>query len=183
MAIFFFVRSAAVAVERGAEAFAAFADPANLAGGYASHQGVGFHVFGHHGAGGDEGALAHGMAADHGAVGAQRGAFADLGLGVDAMHGEVGTRRGHVGEHAAWAAEHIVLDLDAFVDGDVVLHADIVTDMHIVAHVDVLSEGAVLADDGTFLDVAEMPYLGAFANAYVFIDVTAFVYVKIIHSI
>ena len=165
----------------GAEAFAAFAHPADLAGGHAGHQGVGFHVFGHHGAGGDEGASAHGMATDHGGVGPQGGAFADLRLGVDTVHGEVGAWRGHVGEHAARATEHVVLNLDAFVDGDVVLYADAVADLDVAAHVHVLSEGAILAYDGTLLDVAEMPDLGSFTDGHVVVDVAAFVYVEITH--
>ena len=164
------------------EAFATFADPADLSGGHASHQGIGLHVFGHHGAGSDEGALAHRMATDDSAVGTQRGTFADAGLGIHAMHGEMCAWRGHIGEHTARSAEHIVLDLNAFVDGDVVLHTDVVTDVDVVAHIHVLSEGTVLADDGTFLDVAEVPDFSTLADAHIIIDVTAFVYVIVVHN-
>ena len=163
------------------EAFAAFAHPADLSGGHACHQGIGFYVLGHHGTCCDKGTLAHRVAAHHGAVGAQRSAFAYAGLGIHAMHGEMSTRGGHVGEHTARPAEHIILNLNTFVDGDIVLHTDIIADVDIVAHIHILSEGAVLADDGTFLDVAEMPDLGSFADAHIVVDIAAFVYVVVVH--
>ena len=165
------------------ESTATFAHPTDLSGGHASHQGIGFHVFGHHGTCGNKGALAYRVTTDHRAVGAQGGTFADTGLGVDAMHWEMGARRSHIGEHTTRPTEHIVLDLNAFVDGDVVLHADVVADVDVVAHVHVLSERTVLADDGTFLDMAEVPDLGSLSDAHVIIDVTAFVYVVVIHII
>ena len=173
----------AIALKGGIEAFATFAHPADLSGRHAGHQCVWFHVFGHNGASGDEGALAYRMATDHSAVGTQRGTFAYLGLGIDAMYGKMGARCSHIGEYAARAAEHIVLNLNAFVDGDVVLHTNIVANLYVIAYVDILSERAVFTNYRTFLDMAEMPDFGSFADANIVIDVTAFVYVLVVHII
>ena len=84
---------------------------------------------------------------------------------------------GHVGEHATRAAKHIILNFNAFVNRNVVLNANVIADYHVVAHVHILPKRAVFANHGTRLDVAEMPNLGAFADAHVVIDVTAFVYI------
>ncbi len=64
------------------QAFAVLAHPADLAGGDAGHEGVGFDVLGDDGAGGDEGVFAQGDAADEGGVGADGGAALDQGATV-----------------------------------------------------------------------------------------------------
>ena len=181
--IVFLVFPAAFTLQGCIEALATFAHPTDLSGRHAGHQGVRLHILGHHSTGSNEGTLAHGMAADHGAISPQGGTFADLGLGIDTMYREMGTRRRHVGEYAARAAEHIVLNLNAFVDRDVVLHADAIADLNIVAHVHILSERAVFTNHGTFLDMAEMPDLGSLADAHILIDITAFMYVEVTHLI
>ena len=176
MAIAFAIGPATFALQVWTETFAAFADPADLSGGHTCHQGIGLHVLGHHSSSSDKGTLAYRMAADDSAIGTQRGTFANPGFGIHAMHGKMRTRRGHIGEHTAWTAEHIVLNLNAFIDGDVVLHPYTITNLHIIAHIHILAERAVLSNDSTLLDMAEMPNLRAFADAHIFIDITAFVY-------
>ena len=89
---------------------------------------------------------------------------------------------GHIGKHATRSTEHIVLNLNAFVDGDVVLYTHMVANLHIVAHIYVLSERAAFTYHCTRLDMAEMPNLCPFANAHVVVNVTAFVYLIVIHS-
>jgi len=63
--------SSTLAAQTVAKAFAAFAYPAYPLCRHTCHQGIVGYVFGHHGSGGNESAAAYGMAAYHGAVGAQ----------------------------------------------------------------------------------------------------------------
>jgi hypothetical protein len=72
---------AALPGEGQIQAFAVLAHPADLAGGDAGHEGVGFDVMGDDGAGGDEGVFAQGDATDQGGVGADGGAFLNPGCG------------------------------------------------------------------------------------------------------
>ena len=65
--------------------FTANTHPADRAGGVADHQGMVGDVFGHDGAGADEGVAADGMATDDGAIGPQRRTFLDKG-GADLVH-------------------------------------------------------------------------------------------------
>jgi hypothetical protein len=60
--------------------FAKFTHPADLAGGHADHEGVGFDVFVDHGACAHKGMFTNGDAAHYGAVGPERGAFFDQGV-------------------------------------------------------------------------------------------------------
>ena len=180
--MFFFIASTAIASQRGAKPLATLTHPTDLARRHTGHQRIGFHVFGDHGAGGNEGALAHRVAAHHRAVGAQRGAFANPGLGILAVHREIGPGRTHIGEHAAGTAEHVVLQFHALVNRHVVLDAHAVADPHVVADVDILAKGASLADHGTRLHVAEVPNLGILADHDVVVDIAALVYEVIAHD-
>ena len=87
------------------------------------------------------------------------------------MNREMGTRRSDIREDAGGTAEDIVFDLNALIDGDVVLDAHTIADAHIIAYIDVLAQGAVPAQTGAALHMAEMPYLGTLANLYIVIDV------------
>ena len=57
-----------------------------------------------------------------------------------------------------------------------------IANLHVVAHIDILSQRATLANHGTLLNMAKMPYLGAFAYRDVIVDITTFVYVIIFHT-
>ena len=72
--------------------------------------------------------------------------------------------------------------LYAFVDGYVVLDTDAVSDPDVVRDIDILSQRTVAPDDGSFLNVAEMPNLRPRADGYAIVDITAFVNEEILHS-
>jgi hypothetical protein len=55
------------------------------------------------------------------------------------MHGIMGTGHKDVGKHTRRAAKDVVLQLYAFVDGDIVLDAHSISYFHIVSDVDVLT--------------------------------------------
>jgi len=139
------------------QTLAAFAHPADPAGGIAGHEGVVGDVLRHHGAGADEGVAADGVAADDGAVGPQGGAALDEG-GAYLVHladlgpGVVDVREDHGG-----AAEDAVFEGDAFIDGDVVLDLAAGADDGIRADDDVLADVAVLADSRTTQNIRKMP--------------------------
>ena len=175
------ILSPAIALKRSVEAFATLAHPSYLSRWNAGHQRIRFHVFGHHSTSGDQGTLAYGMTAHHRAVGPQRSALTDSRLGIHPMNREMGSWRGHVGENTTRPTKDVVFNLNALIDGDVVLDPNTVAYAHVVAYVDILSQGTTLANDGTRLDMAEVPYLGPFANSDAFIDITTIVYKKIIH--
>jgi len=146
------------------------ADPADLIGRDAGHQGKRFDVPVHDGTGGDEGVLADGNAADDGAVGAERGPAFDQGVAIFVLthHGRAGIV--DVGEHHTGAAEDIVLEGDVVIDGDVVLDLAVVADHHLVADEDVLAEAASLADACGGADVDPVPDPAAVADLGAFID-------------
>ena len=135
--------------------------PADLAGGDASHEGVGFDVFGDDGAGGDESVFAQGDATDEGGVGADGGALLHQGAAVFVLADDGGAGVVDVGEDHAGAAEDIVFQGDGVVDADVVLHLAVVTDEDVVADKDVLAKGAALADARAGADVDPVPDAGA----------------------
>jgi len=132
-------------------------------------------VFGHDGAGADEGVAANGVAADDGAVGPQGGAALDEG-GADLIHlSDFGAGVEDVGEDHGRAAEDAVFQGDTFVDGDVVLNFAFVADDGVWAYYDVLADVAVLADFGAGEDVGEVPDFGALADLDVVVDDGCFV--------
>lgn len=169
------VMAAALALERRVQPLAALAHPPYTASRNSCHQGVVGNIVSDDGSGGYQGAAANRMATYDGAVGAQRGTLTDEGLGINAVDWEMGTRRGDIGEHAAGAAEHVVLDFNAFVDRHIVLDADAIADADIVGHVDILAQRTALAQAGSLLDMAEMPDLGACTYLHIVVDVAAFV--------
>ena len=100
MTVVFLVATAAGAGEAAVEASSAFAHPADLTCRNSGDEGIVFDIFGDYGTGGDQCAAAHGVAADDGAVGSQRGPFFYQRLGVDTVHGEVGAGGDDIGEDA-----------------------------------------------------------------------------------
>ena len=161
---------------------AAFADPTDLAGRDAGHQGVILHVPCHHGSGGDERRAAYRMAADDGAVGSEGSPFAHERARENTVNRKVRPGGGHIREHAGRAAENIVFQFHAFVHRDVVLEPATVADPHVVADIDILSERTVPSDNGSPLDMAEVPYLRAGADGDSLIDIAAFVNEKLPHT-
>lgn len=150
--------------------FAKFAHPADLAGGHADHEGVGFHVFVDHGTCAHKGVFTNGDAADHGAVGAQGCAFFDQGVVVFVFALNQGAGVVHVGEHHAGAAEDALFQRDVVVHADVVLHFAAVANGDLVAHKDVLAEGHALADFCAAADVHKVPHAGTVANLCAFVN-------------
>lgn len=170
-----------MAFEGVIETLATFADPAKLTGRDSNHEGVILDILSDDRTAADKGRAANGVTADDGAVGTERGTFLDECLGIDAVNREVGTGCRDIGEDAGGAAENIILYLYTFINGYVVLDADAIADTDIVTDVHILAQRAVFAEPGTLLDMTEVPYLRAFANLYIVIDVTAFVNVIFIH--
>lgn len=150
--------------------FAKFAHPADLTGGHADHEGVGFDVFVDHGACAHKGIFANGDAADHGAVGAQGGAFFDQCVAVFVFALDQGAGVVHVGEHHAGAAKDALFQGDVVVHADVVLYFAAVANGDLVADKDVLAKGHALADFCAAADVDEVPDAGAFADLGTFVN-------------
>ncbi len=166
-----------------AQAFTAFAYPADLTCRNSGHQSKVLYIGCHHRAGTYHGTAADGMAAYYRTVGAERRAFAHARTRINSMYGKVSPRGVHVGEHAGGAAEDIVFQFDAFIYGYVVLDAYAIAYAYAGTDIDVLSQGAIIPDHGTFLNVAEMPYSGTGAYRYILIDVTALMYEPVLHYI
>src|SRR5262245_16472025 len=72
-------------------------------------------------------------------------------------------------------AEHVVLQLDAFVDRDIVLDLDVVADPCSGHHDDILAEVAPLADDRARHHGGKVPDLGSAADRGPVVDVTGLV--------
>ena len=87
---------------------------------------------------------------------------------VAAHHGAAGV--GHVGEHAAWAEEDIVLTGDAGVEADVVLNLAVAAEHHIGADDDVLANVAPVSQHCAGHDVAEMPNARARSDGTAVVD-------------
>ena len=162
------------------EPLSTFTNPPDPSGRDTSHQGIIFYIAGNYGAGRDQGAAANGMAADDGGVGADRSAFPNQRPDVLAVGWKVRPRRIHIGKDAGRTAEHVVLQLNAFVNGDIVLNADPVPDPDAGSHIHILPQRTIPADDSPRLDVAKVPDPGTCANLGTFIDITALVY-EVVH--
>ncbi len=123
------------------------------------------------------------MPTNHSAIGTKRGTLLYQCLGINAMARKMRTRGIHIGEHTTGTAKDIILNLHTFVHRHIVLDADAVANAHIVAHIHILTEGASLPDTGTFLYMAEMPYLSVFSNDDIVVYIAAFVDKRIHFSI
>jgi hypothetical protein len=88
------------------------------------------------------------------------------------MNREVGTGSGNVGKHTGRATENVILYFHALVDRNIILDAYAITNSDIVTDIDILAKGAVLTKTGTFLHMAEMPYLCSLAYLYILVNVT-----------
>jgi hypothetical protein len=99
------------------------------------------------------------MAADHRAIGPQRGAALHHGLAefILARHGRAGVH--HVGEHRAGATEDIIFKGHALINGDVVLDANVRADADIPPYVYSLSKRRVTSNYGPRAYTDPVPYL------------------------
>ena len=176
------VLSAAGAGQAVIQPKAALADPSDLPGRHAGHQGVIFHIFGHHGTGGNHGAASYRMTAHYRAIRAERCAFAHARTRVNSVHREVRPRSIYIREYAGRAAEDMVLYLDALVDGNIILDPDTIPYADVIRNVHVLTQGTVRPDDSPSLDMAEMPNFCTGADLDAVIHVTALVNEKVLHS-
>ena len=93
----------------------------------------------------------------------------------------MGTRSCNIRKYTRRAAEYVILQLYAFVDGNVVLDTDAVSDPDVVRDIDILSQRTVAPDDGSLLNMAEMPNLRSRADGHAIVDITAFVNEVVLH--
>ncbi len=113
------------------------------------------------------------MSADHCAVSPQRGSRAYKRLIIDTMYREMSSWSTDIGKYARGTTKDIVFYLNTLIDRYVVLNTNAVANLDIIANIDILPKRAVSTNKGTFLNVAEMPYLGIVAYNYIVIDIAA----------
>jgi hypothetical protein len=104
------------------------------------------------------------MAADDGAIGAQRGPPLDQCRRKLVLAFHEGARRQHIGEHHAGAAEDVVFQRHTLVDRNVVLDLAAVADHDVRSDADVLADRAVRTDAAIAQNVGEVPYFRHGAN-------------------
>ncbi len=126
-------------LQRKRNLFTILAHPADLPGGYANHEGVGFDVFIDHGTCAHKAVFTDGDAAHHSAVGPKRCAFFDEGIAVFVFAFYQSAGVVYVGEYHAGSAE------DAFFESDVVVNADVVLHFAAIANGDMVADEHVLA--------------------------------------
>ena len=160
----------ALALQRQGDLFAKFTHPADLAGGHANHEGVGFDVFVDYSPCAHKGIFTDGDATDHGAVGPERGPFFDQGVAVFVFALDERSRVVYVSEDHAGTAEHAFFECDVVVHADVVLHFAPVADGDLVAHEHVLAEGHAFANFCAATHMHKVPDAGAFADLSALID-------------
>lgn len=130
------------------EAFSASADPTDLPGGVAHHEGVVRDIPGNHGSRADESVAADGDAAHDGAVGAEGGAVADQG-GAHLVHfADFGPWVVDVRENHGGSAKDALFQGDPFIDRNVVLDLATAANAHIRADDYILPDIAALAKTG-----------------------------------
>ena len=159
-----------LALQRQGDLFAKFTHPADLAGGHANHEGVGFDVFVDYSPCTHKGVFTDDDAADYGAVGAKGGTFLDQGVAVFFFALDQGAGVVHIGKDHAGAAEHAFFERNVVVYADVVLHFAAVADGDLVAHEHVLAEGHAFADFCAATHMDKVPDAGAFADLCALID-------------
>ena len=175
------VLSPARADETVIQAMTALAHPPYLPGRDAGHQSVIFHILGHYGSGGDQGAPSYRMTAHYRAIRAERCAFAHARTRVNSVHREVRPRSIYIREYAGRTAEDIVFDLHALVDRNIVLNPDTIANASVITYIHILAQGTVRSNDSSLLDMAEMPNFRSGANLYAVIHIAAFVNEKVLH--
>lgn len=177
------VLSAAGADQAVVQPMPALADPSDLPGRHAGHQGIIFYVLRHDGTGGDHGASPYRMTAHNRAIRTKGCSLAHARTRVDSVHREVRPRSIYIREDTRGSAEDIVLQLDTLVNRYIVLDPDTVPDPDAAGHIHILAQGTILPDDGPLLDMAEMPNFRTGANPDAVIHVTALVNEKVLHCL
>src|SRR5262245_17941140 len=140
-------------------------DPAGSACRVSHHEGVRDHVLGDHRARANQGMVTDTMAADDGAVGAQRRAPLHVSGHVLSLADDVASGCLDVGKYRGGAAKNIVFERAAIVDTDVVLNFDVMAQANRTGDEGILADVAILADLGTGHNMGEMPDPGAPPNA------------------
>ncbi len=69
------------------------------------------------------------------------------------------------------------MNLHALVDGNIVLNLDFIADRNVIGYIHILSQGTVRANHCAGLNMTEVPYFSALANADILIDITALMYI------
>jgi len=149
---------------------AAGAHQADLFGGVADHQGMVGDIFGHDGAGADEGVLTDGIAADNGAIGTECRALLNKCWPYLIHFTDFRPWIIDVGKDHGGSAKNAVFQRYAFIDADIVLNFALVADFGVGTDNNVLADVAVVADFGAGKDVGEVPHLCAFADGNVVVD-------------
>ena len=175
------VLSAAGADQAVIQPLAALADPTDLPGRNAGHQGKILNVFRHDGTGGDQRAAPYRMTAHNRAIRAQRCALAHARTRINSVHREVRPRSIYIRENTGRPTEDIVLYFDALIDGNIVLDADTIPNAGVVAHIHILTQGTVRSDDSPSLDMTKMPNFRSCADAYAIVDIRAFMNEEVGH--
>src|SRR5215831_18520918 len=116
------VRAVLGANKIGAQSPSSLADPADASCRHARHKGEAWNVASYNCPRRNEAEFPEGMTTDDSGVSADRGTPLDECSGELALTLDGGTRVVHIGEHAAWPAENLILQLDPVVDTDVVLN-------------------------------------------------------------
>lgn len=144
--------------------------PADLSGGNAHHQGVGWHAAVNHRSCADKGILADCHPANNGAVGAQARSlsYKSVAIFIFTWYGRTGIV--DICEYHARAAEHVVLEKDIVIYGNVVLNLDVVPDHYLVADKHILAERASCPYDGASTNMHPMPDSGFSADLRTLID-------------
>ena len=61
---------------------------------------------------------------------------------------------------------------------NIVLNFHIITNMYIIRNINILAYGTSFPNRGPFLDMTKMPDFCHISNAYIFINITTFMYIK-----
>lgn len=146
-------------------------DPARVS----HHQREVRNVLQNHRSGPDEGVLANGHPAKDRAVRPERGPPTHQGLPELLHPANLAPGVVHVREHDGGAAEDVVFEGDAFIDGHVVLDLDRVADGDVPCYEDILPDPAVSSDLAASRYVAVMPDVRPGTDLCPGIDVAGFV--------
>ena len=149
---------------------AALAYPTDPSPGVTDHHRVIRYVLGNDCPGADHGIPAYGVAADDYGVSTNRGSPLHQGSLVLRFARDVTARVDDIGEDHARSAEHVVLEGNALVHGDIVLDLAGISYDNVLADNDVLAYVAVGADCSTGEYVREMPDPCPFSYRHVVFD-------------
>jgi hypothetical protein len=125
------------------------------------------------GSGADEGVTSNFITADDSRIGANRRPTPDDSLLEFRLAGDKRARVQDICEHAARAAENLILENETLIEADVVLDLAAVADCHVRTYHHVLTNRTTLADRYPAEHVAKMPNHSVRTNGHWFVDVRA----------